>query len=72
MEVLKDTVYLMFGPQAQQEDFGEYAMRIDPDFGVFWRYIKALSTHTQAARELWTGEECRVLILLGMFFLANY
>jgi hypothetical protein len=72
MEVLNDTVYLLFGAQSKKPDFAEYAMRIDPEFGIFWQYIRILSTHTQTALLPEQGEKCRVLLLLGMFFLENY
>ncbi len=65
--VLHDVVYLMFGPQAKKDDFSEYALRIDPGFGVFWWYLQNLP-QTCA----WESEKIRLALLLGMFFLANY
>ncbi|GMO51104.1 MAG: hypothetical protein Pg6C_15600 [Treponemataceae bacterium] len=67
LEVLTDTVYLMFGAQSKKEDFTEYALRIDPEFGVFWLYVKALASDGPG-----DNERCRVMLLLGMVFLANY
>jgi hypothetical protein len=72
MEVLNDTVYLLFGAQSKKPDFAEYAMRIDPEFGIFWQYIRVLSTHTKTPGLSEQSEKCRVLLLLGMFFLENY
>jgi hypothetical protein len=72
MEVLNDTVYLLFGAQSKKPDFAEYAMRIDPEFGIFWQYIRILIAHTQTPLLPEHSEKCRVLLLLGMFFLENY
>lgn len=67
IDVLHDLVYLMFGPQSKKSDFSEYALRIDPGFGVFWWYLQALPKKTE-----WSAEKMRLALLLGMFFLANY
>jgi len=40
LEILYNAVYLMFGQQIETEDFCEYALRIDPEFGIFWWYVK--------------------------------
>jgi hypothetical protein len=70
MEIIHDTVYLMFGPEAKKEDFPEYAIRIDPEFGIFWQYVETLAKKNLKAKN--AAEECRLMLLLGMFFLANY
>lgn len=67
LEILENAVYLMFGQQTKSQDFAEYSLRIDPEFGIFWWYIKSLPALTQ-----WPNEKCRDAILLGMYFLANY
>jgi hypothetical protein len=67
LEVLTDTVYLMFGQQAKKDDFAEYAMRIDPEFGLFWLYVKCLAADTPSGNDRY-----RIMILLGIIFLANY
>ena len=67
LEVLMDTVYLMFGVQSKKDDFDEYALRIDPEFGIFWLYVKALSSG-----KITDNERCRIMLLLGIIFLANY
>lgn len=67
LQILSDVVYLMFGTQTKTEDFLEYALRIDPEFGIFWFYIKNLPVS-----EEWENDKCRVAMLLGMYFLANY
>ncbi len=66
-QIISDVVYLMFGPQSKQPEFSEYALRIDPEFGIFWWYIQSLPETSS-----FSSEKCRVLILLGMYFLANY
>jgi hypothetical protein len=67
LPVLHDVVYLLFGSLAKNESFLEYAVRIDPDFGFFWFYINSLPSHTA-----WSEEKCRVAVLLGICFLANF
>jgi hypothetical protein len=67
LEVLTDTVYLMFGAQSKKDDFDQYALRIDPEFGVFWLYVKALSSGKTT-----DNERCRIMLLVGIVFLANY
>mgnify|MGYP006916028739 CR=1 FL=1 len=67
LNVLSEAVYLMFGQQTKSDDFGEYSLRIDPGFGIFWWYIKSLPTSAE-----WPVEKCRNAVLLGMYFLANY
>ena len=67
LEIIVNAVYLMFGQQTKSDDFAEYSLRIDPEFGIFWNYIQSLPQNTD-----WDGEKCRNAVLLGMFFLANY
>ena len=67
LSILRDVVYLMFGAQSKKDDFLAYALRIDPGFGIFWWYISNLPPKTE-----WSDEKCRLAILLGMYFLANY
>jgi hypothetical protein len=72
MEIIRDTVYLMFGQQVQKAEFSEYAMRIDPDFGIFWQYVEMLADKDHQLKEKKACEVCRIMLLLGMVFLANY
>ncbi|HBG65638.1 MAG TPA: hypothetical protein DDW78_04140 [Treponema sp.] len=65
--IVDDVVYLMFGMQTKTKEFGEYALRIDPEFGIFWWYMKSLPRDA-----VWSPGKTRVSILLGMYFLANY
>ena len=67
ISILSDVVYLMFGSQAKTPDFAEYALRIDPEFGIFWWYVQSLPKNN-----VWGNEKTRVVIMLGMFFLAKY
>lgn len=67
LALLNDVVYLMFGSQAQKSDFLGYALRIDPEFGIFWWYVSSLPKDPNN-----DVEKTRLLLLLGMFFLANY
>jgi hypothetical protein len=67
-EILSDTVYLLFGEQTKQDDFTEYAWHIDPSFGIFWRYVQNLPTE----EDMRSVKKCRLLLLLGMEFLAHY
>ena len=67
ISVLVDVVYLMFGAQAKKDDFAEYALRIDPEFGIFWWYL-----HSLPRERTWGNDKCRTVILLGMYFLSNY
>lgn len=69
-EIIGDVVYLMFGRQAKGDDFMEYALRIDPELGIFWWLVSALP---QDGTEInWSEEKIRLALLLGMTFLANY
>ncbi len=67
LKILNDVVYLMFGSQAKSDDFDEYALRIDPEFGIFWWYVKSLPTEND-----WSDEKNRVVEMVALFFLANY
>ena len=65
--IVDDVVYLMFGAQTKSKAFDEYAMRIDPDFGVFWWYVESLPRDAK-----WDDGKKRLAILLGMYYLANF
>lgn len=66
-EIITDIVYLMFGSQAKSKDFDEYTLRIDPEFGIFWWYFAQLPETVD-----WSDEKSFYVLLVGMFFLANY
>lgn len=67
LQIINNVVYLMFGNQTTSSDFAEYALRIDPEFGIFWYYIKSLPQNPD-----WSQDKCRFIMQLGMYFLANY
>ncbi len=67
VNILQDVVYLMFGPQSKKEEFAEYALRIDPGFGIFWWFLVNMPCTTPPQ-----PETARIYLLLGMLFLANY
>ncbi len=67
IELLNESVFLMFGAISTKDDFSEYALRIDPGFGVFWWFLKSISA--TMPKDVKVG---RLYLLLGMMFLANY
>lgn len=66
-EIIDQAVYLMFGQPTDTPDFAIYTLRIDPEFGIFWWYISSLPAEAN-----WSEDKCRVAMMLGMYFLANY
>ncbi|MCR5725747.1 MAG: hypothetical protein K6G80_11750 [Treponema sp.] len=66
-EIIIDIVYLMFGTQSKSKDFDEYALRIDPEFGIFWWYFSNLPESMD-----WNNDKCFYALLSGIVFLANY
>lgn len=67
LQMINQAVFLMFGQKPDSDDFAEYTLRIDPEFGIFWWYISNLPPKNE-----WSEEKCRVAMMLGMYFLANY
>lgn len=65
--ITEDVVYLMFGNQSKSKDFLDYALRIDPEFGIFWFYLTSLPKSAD-----WTENKYRTALLLAMYFIANY
>ena len=65
--VLREVVLLLFGQQINSETFLEYAVRIDPDFGLFWYYLECLTAQPKLS-----AEKARLAIFLGIYFLANF
>lgn len=66
-KILNDVIYLMFGAQSRTEEFGSYALRIDPEFGVFCWYVKNLPEMNN-----WSEVKNKMVQEVAMFFLANY
>lgn len=68
LSVLNESVTLMFGAtDTSNEDFAEYALRIDPLFGTFWCFLQCLPEKPE-----WSLEKLRLSLILGMSFFANY
>jgi len=67
LEIINQAVFLMFGQSTDSPDFAEYSIRIDPEFGIFWWYISSLPASID-----WSEEKCKLAMLIGMYFLANY
>ncbi len=67
LKLIEDIMYLMFGSQSKTSEFGEYALRIDPEFGIFVWYVNSLPDNSN-----WANDKYGVMVLLGMFFLSNY
>ncbi len=66
-QIINQAVFLMFGQPTDSDEFTEYTLRIDPEFGIFWWYISNLPDSIN-----WAEEKCKIAMLLGMYFLANY
>ena len=69
--ILEELAWLFFGVQSAQEDFIEYALRIDIPMGLFWWYGAQLSRLESAipsagAESLWT------VLLIGICYLTNF
>ncbi|MBR1639158.1 MAG: hypothetical protein IJ688_07215 [Treponema sp.] len=67
LQIINQAVFLMFGQNPDSEDFAEYSLRIDPEFGIFWWYISNLPKQAD-----WSEDKYRLAMMLGMYFLANY
>ena len=67
LQMINQAVFLMFGQKPDTPDFDEYSLRIDPEFGIFWWYISNLPPKAN-----WSEDKCRIAMMLGMYFLANY
>ena len=65
--VLHDVVLLLFGRQIDSGEFLEYAIRMDPDFGLFWYYLECLTAQPKLS-----AEKARLAIFIGIYFLANF
>ena len=71
--ILEELAYLFFGAQSQKDDFTEYALRIDPQIGLFWWYGGQING---ARGAVWVKTvEKKVLyalLLLGICYLLNF
>lgn len=66
-DIINQAVFLMFGQSTDSPEFAIYTLRIDPEFGIFWWYISSLPNIIT-----WSEKKCKIAMLLGMYFLANY
>ena len=69
--ILEELAYLFFGTQSQKEDFTEYALRIDPLFGLFWWYGGQINKNRNWLKNL-DKEVQFALLLLGICFLTDF
>ena len=67
LQLINQAVFLMFGQKPDTPDFAEYSLRIDPEFGIFWWFISNLPSKNE-----WSEKKCRIAMMVGMYFLANY
>ena len=67
LKILDSLISLMFGNKSKTSEFSEYALRIDPEFGIFWWYVKSLPVTND-----WSEEKNKSALSVAMFFLANY
>jgi hypothetical protein len=82
--ILGELLHLLFGPQSNRDDFGEYAFRIDAQVGLLWWYgrqigrFKPLSNGTQGNRtnKAAVNDPCTeglwAVLLLGICYLTNF
>jgi len=71
--VLEELAYLFFGVQSQNDDFAEYALRIDPRIGLFWWYGGQLkSVHGAPWVEKVDQSVLYALLLLGICYLTDF
>ncbi|MDR0409275.1 MAG: hypothetical protein LBH18_02625 [Spirochaetaceae bacterium] len=66
--VLEDLAFLFFGSQSLKEDFTEYAMRIDPQIGLFWWYGSQLRAQNLKV----DASVLRALLLIGICYLTSF
>jgi hypothetical protein len=67
--ILEELAYLFFGEQSQKDDFAEYALRVDPQLGLFWWYAGQIS----GDRMINADENALfALLLLGICYLTDF
>ena len=71
--ILEELAYLFFGSQSQTDDFAEYALRIDPQIGLFWWYGGQINS-IQGASWVKTADRniLRALLFFGICYLTNF
>jgi len=71
--ILEELAYLFFGAQSQKEDFAEYVLRIDEQFGLFWWYGGQINA-ARGSPWVKSAEQgaLQALLLLGICYLTNF
>jgi hypothetical protein len=68
--IVKRLAELIFGDISSDEDFLEYAFRIDPKLGLFYWYSDTLKGQT-AKSDMIPLDFLRIELLIGIYFLAS-
>ena len=69
--ILEELAYLFFGAQSQKDDFAEYALRIDPQIGLFWWYGGQLNGEQPWMKNI-DRNVLFALLLLGICYLTDF
>lgn len=69
--ILEELAYLFFGAQSQKCDFAEYALRIDPLFGLFWWYGGQINGELDWVKNT-DNDVLYALLLLGICYLTDF
>ena len=69
--ILEELAYLFFGAQSQKDDFTEYALRIDPQIGLFWWYGGQLNGEQLRMKNI-DRNVLFALLLLGICYLTGF
>jgi hypothetical protein len=67
--ILEELAYLFFGEQSQKDDFAEYALRVDPQLGLFWWYAGQISGDRMRNID---ANVLFALLLLGICYLTDF
>jgi hypothetical protein len=79
--ILGELLHLLFGPQSNRDDFGEYAFRIDGQVGLLWWYGRQIGRFKPLFNGAGTGkvavnDPCKeglwAVLLLGICYLTNF
>lgn len=63
-------VKLIFGDITEEEDFQEFAFRIDPKLGLFVWFVREMEGQTAAGHQV-SPDFLHMELLLGVYFLAS-
>ena len=70
-EILEELAYLFFGTESQNEDFAEYALRIDTRIGLFWWYGGQINGAKNWLKQV-DRNVIYALLLLGICYLTDF